>query len=330
MYQHNFIKVVSCMLCVCLSATLCAQNAAGKDSLLNAQLFQTIRTGDAVKLEALLKSGANANARTEGYTALMAAALNGNAEEMKVLLQHGANVNDYNADSISALWLAVPDMEKTKLLISNGANVSWQSKEKCTVLLKLVSIPGSAELMQLLISKGCDPRKAAADNDLMYFAAMSCDTSIVGLLLRSGLKANDTASFGDYPVNAATNYRCFNTLKMLVDNGANVNVSPKTAFLPLFIGVTPLMWAAVSNDKPSFYYLLDHGADAKAVTPGGYTPLMFLAMSEDDDPAMTKALIEHGALPTAKAKDETDALFHARKKGNTQSATMLAQYVSKQ
>jgi hypothetical protein len=55
---------------------------------------------------------------------------------------------------------------------------------------------------------------------------------------------------------------------------------------------------------------------------------MFLAMSEEDDPAMTMALIERGASPAAKAFDETDALQHAQLKGNTKSVAILKQHIS--
>jgi uncharacterized protein len=306
-----------------------AQPTTVADSVAAVKMFQIIRAGDTEKVEKLLKEGVDANATLDGYSALMAATLSGSADEMKVLIKHGANVNYQNKDSITALWLAVPDDEKTMLLLNGGAKVNVRSTEGNTVLVKLAGIPGSAPIMQLLIDKGCDPKHSGPNNDIMYNAASSDDTAIVGLLIRNGVSLNDTSFFGDYPINSATNYRCFNTLKMLVDNGANVNVSPAGGILPLLIGITPLMWTAVSNDKPSFYYLLEHGADAKAKSPRGYTTLMFLAMSEADDPAMTDALIKHGALPAEKAPDDTDALYYARLKGNTKSVELLTKYISK-
>lgn len=305
------------------------QSTPAQDSINNLAFFQAIRSGDLPKLATMLKAGASANSKLNGYSALMAATLNGSIEEMKLLIESGADVNYFNADSISAIWLAVPDPGKTTLLLAKGANAQQRSREGNTVLMKLCGIPGSAGLMQQLMAHGCNPRNAGKANDIMYMAAASGDTAVIGLLLRSGISANDTSSFGDYPINMALNYRCSNVVKMLVDHGANVNASPTHADLPLTIGVTPLMWAAVSNDKPSFYYLLDHGADAKALTPGGYSALMFLASAEADDPDMTRALIAHGAAPAHKALDETDALYHARLKGNTKSVEILEQYISK-
>lgn len=302
-----------------------AQQKPIADSTLTS-LFQTIRSGDVTKLEALLKQRANPNAVLDGYSALMAAALNGSVEEMKLLLDYGADVHYRNVDSITALWLAIPDEEKTRLLLERGAKADVRSREGSTVLVKLAAIPGSAELMQRLIDKGCQPRNSGPHNDAMYNAAMSGDTAVVGLLIRQGVSVSDTSFLGDYPVNAAVNYRCFTTLKLLVEHGADVNVSPKNAVLPLLIGITPLMWAAISNDKPSFYYLLDHGANPNAKSPRGYTPLMFLAMANVDDPEMTLALIKHGADPGMQAPDVTDALFYASQKGNTKSVEILSNY----
>ncbi len=320
--------ILSVFVSIVGSSKAVAQLNSNIDSVLNTQLSQVIRSGNITKLETLLKQGANANTISNDYSALMAATLNGTAAEMKLLIKHGANVNYCNRDSISALWLAAPDYDKTLLLINNSANPQQRSREGNNVLVKLAAIPGSVKLMELLISKGCDVSKSGPYNDIMFNAASTDDTAILSLLIRNGISVNDTSFTGDYPVNAATNFRCFNTLKMLVENGANVNVSPKHGILPLISGVTPLMWAAVSNDKPSFYYLLQHGADSKAITPRGYTTLMFLAMSEADDPEMTQALIELGASPVAKAKDQTDALYYAGLKGNTKSVAILTKYIT--
>ncbi len=122
----------------------------------------------------------------------------------------------------------------------------------------------------------------------------------------------------------------FATLKMLVDNGANVNVKQWVPFgLDAFKGFTPLMYAAVCHDKPSVLYLLEHGADPNTTNKQGYTPLMLLEQSETDDPEMTLALIKHGAVVSKKAQDGTDALYYAKEKGETPSVAILEKYATK-
>ena len=315
-----FFQLMCCQL-------IHSQPIAVRDSLLTLRLFHAIRTGSVDSVNLQLTSGANPNGVMNNYSPLMAAALNGTYEQMKILLDHGANPNYCNADSISAIWLAIPDAAKTTLLLQHGANVQQRSREGNTLLVKLAAIPGSVALLQTLIKAGCDLRNTGRANNALYNAAACGDTALLGMFIRAGVPVNDTNCFGDYPINASLNYRSFATLKMLVDNGADVNPVQTNGILPLVSGVTPLMWAAVSNDKKSFYYLLEHGARAKAKSPGGYTTLMFLAQSEADDPEMAKALLDHGVDPTVKALDETDALFHFKKRGNTASIALLEKYI---
>lgn len=291
-----------------------------KDSV----LFSVIRSGDMAVLRQTVTAGADVNAVCNGFSALMIATLSGSTDEMLFLLDNGAKVNYANEDSLTALWMAIPDAIKTVLLLDHGADPNMLSKERYTVLIKLVNFPGYAPLFKTLVARGADPKRAAADNMLLYMAASTDDTALVRLLLDYGFRANDTIAIGDYPLNSALSYRCFRTVKLLIDNGANVNVRLPAGFLPDIVGMTPLMLAALNDDEPSFYYILDHGADVNAKCRKGYTALMCLQQSETDHPAMTQALLGHGALVSEKTKDGTDALSLALKKGNTHSAQLLS------
>jgi uncharacterized protein len=326
--QVSFLLVQIVLLS--FSSDIRAQEISSTVPAKSKALFQAIRTGSTDELNRQLANGANANDSLNGYSALMMAALNGTAEQMKALIDHGAAVNYADKDSITALWLAVPDLEKTTLLLNHGANPQLHSKEGYSVLVKLAFMPGTVNIFHLLIDKGADPKKSAPDNLLIYNAASCGDTAILGLLIRSGLPVNDTVSFGDYPINAALAFRTFPTLKMLVDNGANVNAAPTSiANLAPLAGCTPLMFAGLNNARESFLYLLEHGADPNLKNARGYTALMMLQQSETDDPRMTRALIDHGADVTVTAPDGTNALFYAQQKGNTASVAMLKKYLNK-
>jgi uncharacterized protein len=304
-------------------------SAQAVDSNRTAALFRVIRSGSAEALEDALAKGADANDSLDSYTALMAAVLNGTVEQMNILISHGANVNYLTRKGISALWLAVPDWHKTMLLLDHGADVQHKI-EGYGVLVKLAAMPGTIKIIRLLMERGADPKKSAPDNYLLYNAACSGDTAILGLFIRSGLDVNDSVAFGDVPIDAALSFRTFATLKMLVDHGANVNFHSMTIQLfPALVGMTPLMGAALSHDKPSFYYLLEHGADPNLRSKRGYTALMLLEQSEADEPEMVQALIDHGAVVTDKAPDGTDALYYAQKKGNTPSVEILKKYAAK-
>jgi ankyrin repeat protein len=186
-------------------------------------LFQAIRSGSTDALQKQLANGANPNDTLDSYSALMAATLNGSVDQMKMLIDHGANVNYQSNDTITALWLAVPDWDKTKLLLDHGANVNHKI-QGYGILVKVAAMPGSMSIIHLLIDHGVELKNSAPDNYLLYNAASSGDTAIVGFLLKNGFNANDSVAIGDYPINNALNYRSYLAMKMLVENGADVNV----------------------------------------------------------------------------------------------------------
>jgi uncharacterized protein len=318
------VRIISVLLF--LPFTLLAQQQVSEKT---SALFQAIRSGSTNELQTQLANGADVNDSLMGFSALMAAALNGSAEQMKMLIDHGANVNYQSSDGTTALWLAVPNWDKTKLLLDKGADPNHKI-HGYGVLVKLAAMPGTLDVIRLLIDKGADLKKSSPDNYVLYNAASSGDTSLVGFLIRSGLNVNDSVLIGDYPINNAEVFRTFATLKMLVENGANVNVRQWiSSGLDAFKGFTPLLYAALGHDTPSFFYLLEHGADPNAKTLEGYTPLMLLQESETDDPEMTLALIKHGARVSEVAPDGTNALYYAKRRGNTPSIALLEKYATK-
>jgi uncharacterized protein len=330
---YNVLKKAIVPLLLFTSLHIFTHDLAAQSPVVNVSpatraLFQAIRSGSTGELEKQLANGASVNDSLNSYSALMAATLSGSLEQMKILIDRGANVNYIAQDSTNALWLAVPDWDKTKLLLDHGADVK-HTIGGYGILVKLASIPGTIRVFNLLMDKGAEIKKSGPDNMLLYSAAMSGDTTILGLLLRQGLAVNDTVFFGDHPINAAMAFRTSATLKMLVDNGADVNIAFKIDTSASYSGMTPLMLACVYNDKPSFFYLLEHGANPNLKNNRGYTALMLLQQSEKDDPEMTMALLNHGAEPTAKTNTGNDALHFAMQKGNTRSVEILKKYANK-
>lgn len=287
-------------------------------------VFSIIRSGDLAGLTRALDAGGNPNASDRGFSALMAATLYGSAAQMRLLLERGANPNAADEDSITALWLAVPDTAKTSVLLRGGANPALLSKEHYNLLVKLVNFAGTTPLFRELVAKGADPH-GGTDNLVLYNAAGTDDTVLVGYLLSLGLRPNDTTFLGDYPINMALTFRCFATMKMLVEYGANVNVGMPNTVLPNQRGITPLMLAAVFEDERSFYYLLDHGADIKAKSKTGYTALHFVQMGLTDHPDMTRALLVRGADPAERATNGDTPCGLSANKGHSVSEQLLNQ-----
>src|SRR5262245_27709598 len=94
---------------------------------------------------------------TGGATPLMYAALYGDAESVRVLLEHGADPNARNDANATALMYAVDDAAKTQLLLEHGADPNAVSDEAQTPLLIAVTRPGAAPVVKLLVAYDAKP-----------------------------------------------------------------------------------------------------------------------------------------------------------------------------
>jgi len=301
---------------VCVTLSVHAQDAGPE------RMFSLIRACKTDTLEWLLSHGANPNTIFNGYSALMGAALNGTAEEMKILIRYGANVNYINDDSLTALWLAIPDEEKTMLLLDKGSNIFVNARGGTSMLQKLVSIPGAAPLVQLFLAKGTDVRKNNDGNSLVVRATISGDTAILGILIRLGLDINEADPEGVPPIIYAAQYHNLPTLAMLAAHGADVNAVSKRR------GMTALMNAARVGDEEIVIYLLEHGANARVVSKSGYTALTYWGFSEADRPEITQSMYDQlGKAAFNKAGDGADALYWAQKRGETRAVQLLRKYM---
>lgn len=93
----------------------------------------------------LIAQGANVNARDHNQTPLIRAAQNGHIQIMRVLLDHGADVNALDESGRTALMIAAgsSDPEMVRLLLSKGAKVNIKDNNGYTVWSGSEMIGGS-------------------------------------------------------------------------------------------------------------------------------------------------------------------------------------------
>ena len=129
---------------------------------LNNGLLYASQEGNLEEVKSLLDRGANVNA--EGvykWTPLHRAALNGHTEVARLLIDRGANVNAENGAKQPPLHKAALNghREVAKLLIDRGARVDAEDVDKDTPLHWATS-RGHIEVARLLILHGADPFRA--------------------------------------------------------------------------------------------------------------------------------------------------------------------------
>lgn len=129
------------------------------------------------------------------------------------------------------------------------------------------------------------------DEHILHFAVKWNSVSILEYLIKNRVDLN-MESNNQTPILYAYSFGfpTYQTLKLLIDAGADINLSNK-------IGFTPLHYAAKKSDIASVKILVDSRADVNARTTQAVTPLMYATCRKPKNGQfqMMEYLIRHGA-----------------------------------
>jgi ankyrin repeat protein len=289
-------------------------------------LFLAIRKADTAAAKRLLDQGVRVDSKdTEGTPALMAATLYSNADLVKLLLDRGANPNVTNTAGATPLMWAIPNLAKVKVLLEHGADVNARSENlKRTPLLVAASYPGSVEVLKLLLSKGADLHaKDGLGMHALGRAAVSADASVVRFLVESGIDPNEEG-YGNRTrlyarhylpsieylqskglkmspdiLSAAVHWHPPQLLEKWITMGANV--SARTGRYQR----SALMTAAASEQSTpaTLRTLLEKGSDPNAEDTEGERPLDWAIYRADQ--SKIDVLLQFGAMRGKGPRQET-------------------------
>jgi ankyrin repeat protein len=270
------------------------------------KFYSAIRENNLAELKALLHQPNPADHPPDrrGITPLMYAAEVGSVDAMRILIDHGVDVNAQNDFGSTALMWSVPDPSKVRLLLDHGAQVSLTARSGRSALIIAAFTNPSAEVVRLLLAKG-----AKVDvMDLRHVTPLNAatfgnDTATVRLLVDAGADIDTPDTFiGLTPLMNAAGNRNLDAVKLLVAKGAKVNAVSKTEGLPKiqtgtveFGGWTPLLMAAAFGPPEAVNLLLDARARIDAQDYRGYTPLMLAVGTDRYDRRTVNMLVAHGA-----------------------------------
>jgi ankyrin repeat protein len=153
------------------------------------QIAEALRNGDRQLFLKKLKDKPDV-VKTKGkggWTPLMSAALYGDAESVKLLLERGTDANARNDVKATALMYAVDDAAKSRLLLDHGADSNARSEDGQTPLLIASARPGAGAVVKLLLDHGANPSlQSPGGGTALAFAASAADSEVVKLLLDHG------------------------------------------------------------------------------------------------------------------------------------------------
>ncbi|MGP1381980.1 MAG: ankyrin repeat domain-containing protein [Thainema sp.] len=221
---------------------------SGKSPLMLAAMY-----GHKEVMTTLLDAGADPNLRgdeefDEGQTALMYIAssffASNRAAVIRLLVEHGADVNAQNDKGQTALIIAGENVDAVKALIDAGTDVNLRDNEGNTALMM-----GTWAVQQLLRQAGAS--EEGLNDVALVEAASHGNLAKVEELLQAG--ANLNYSDGSALVAAAG---CGNVavVDRLIQAGADVNLGWRTGF-------TPIAEAAYRGDLDIVERLLSAGAN---------------------------------------------------------------------
>ena len=168
--------------------------------------------------------------------------------------------------------------------LANNNEVSPNAGKKvppvCILVVVIVMVIVSALIAVTVLSvhKGDANVSKYADSPL-HAAAYICNRESVKQLLDHGADVNARKhSDGATPLYIAAQQGCLEVVKLLIDNKANVNISLESN------GDTPLHAAAYSGYTEVVKQLLDHGAEVNArKNTDGATPLYLASLRGHED-----------------------------------------------
>ncbi|HJO15728.1 MAG TPA: ankyrin repeat domain-containing protein, partial [Phycisphaerales bacterium] len=251
-------------------------------------LTSLVRQSKTDELKQRIADGADANAKDDGGSTLLAmASKEGNVEMMTMLIEAGSDVNAFDKVGRTPLMNAgtSKNADAVRLLIVEGADINARDNF-IGGALAWTSAFGSAESVQDLLDAGAQVQTVGSA------------TGFTPLIWASG--------FGDQQ-----------SIPLLLEAGANIEAAD---------GVDrsrPLMHASKTGKIEGMVLLLDAGADVNATNNNGRTALLEAASHPNGSPDKIALLIKRGADVNATDNSGKSVMDLARNRTDGNASKVL-------
>src|SRR5262249_11505741 len=157
-----------------------------------AALIKAVRSSETKSVQALITANPVLVSAHDaaGATPLHHAAAFGNLATMKMLLDHGAEVNAGNRRKSTPLFWSLNDEAKVRLLLEKGADVNSKSNDGRSPIYQAASMPNAIPVLRLLLDKGADPNAKTLTGMTPLIAASRTNIEAERLLIERKAEVN--------------------------------------------------------------------------------------------------------------------------------------------
>lgn len=241
-----------------------------RSTMAHKKFLDAARKGDTATLMRLLAAGADINTEDDsGWTALGYSANQRHYDAVKLLLEHGANVNSQGNGYLrtplamacsspmgfanGSVPISTPNTRIIQLLLDHGADPKLDNRDPVPPLVLLAQDNDLADA-HLLIDHGADIKVTVNGNSLLYEAVRVNNVALSRLLLDKGARADAVEpTTGETPLIRAVENENFAEVKLLLAHSVRTDNRDK-------FGVTALQWANKLHDAKMAALLKSAGA----------------------------------------------------------------------
>ena len=284
-------------------------NTIGKDgttALLSATMVKDIK---AIKL--LVENGAKIN-QNGSYNPILLSAKMNNLQFVEYFVEHGADIEAKTPEGRTAISGALNhgNIEMVKYLIREGAYTSAVDNIGLEPIM-FTKEPDSLKKIKA-IEQTLEYDLAGIKNNytsLLMNTVGDVESDTVQYLIDRGQDVNYINKKGQTPLFNATYYGNLDSMKILIDNGANVDAymnDSNESILTVAVGIAK---KSAKNTK-AVKLLVDNGVDINVVTAKGNSPLI-LAVQKGKY-KIVKILLDSGADISIVNNQNKSALDYAK------------------
>ncbi|MFO7734985.1 MAG: ankyrin repeat domain-containing protein [bacterium] len=154
-------------------------------------IFLALHENNSEVVRELILGGANLGKKVKGVAPLMKAAIEGDIDSIKLMVENGADVDVRSPDRVTPLMMAIQSENQGSAwyLLSRGADVNAVDKRGVSVLMKAVQ-QDNVEIVRELLKRGADASYSKKGFGAMDIARYNENDIIINMLIDEGVVNN--------------------------------------------------------------------------------------------------------------------------------------------